>query len=75
MGFSLLLYVEAIFCTFAYYRDLFSYIFLHFLQKYRCVPESGFSADFSIDISIDILIEISIDISIDILIGILLTFA
>ena len=52
---------------------------LHFLQKYRCVPKIGFSADISIDVSIDIfidilidiLIDISIDISIDILIDIL----
>ena len=62
---------------------IFSVIFLHFLQKYRCVPKIGFSADISIDIffdifidiltdifidiSIDILVDISIDISIDIL--------
>ena len=58
---------------------IFSVIFLHFLQKYRCVPKIGFSADISIDVSIDIfidilidiLIDISIDISIDILIDIL----
>ena len=30
-------------------------IFLHFLQKYRCVPKIAFSADISIDIFIDIL--------------------
>ena len=28
-------------------------IFLHFLQKYRCVPKIGFSADISIDILAD----------------------
>ena len=58
---------------------VFSAIFLHFLQTYRCVPKIGFSADISIevsidifiDISIDILIDISIDISIDVLIDIL----
>ena len=27
-------------------QGLFSVIFLHFLQKYRCVPKIGFSADF-----------------------------
>ena len=77
-------------CTFAYDRGLFSVpkigfpadmffvIFLHFLQKYRCVPKIGFSADISIDIFIDIsidilidtLIDIFFDISIDIFIGI-----
>ena len=40
--------------------------FLHFLQKYRCVPKIGFSADNSIDIFIDIFIGIFIDICIDI---------
>ena len=45
--------------------------FLHFLQKYRCVPKIGFSADISIDIFIDILTDIFIDISIDIFIDIL----
>ena len=41
-------------------------IFLHFLQKYRCVPKIAFSADISIDIFIDISVDISIDIVIDI---------
>ena len=62
----------------AHERGLFSVIFLHFLQKYRCVPKIGFSADISIDIFIDIsidilidtLIDIFFDISIDIFIGI-----
>ena len=39
-------------------------IFLHFLQKYRCVPKIGFWADISIDIfmciSIDMFISSSI---------------
>ena len=56
-------------------RGPFSVIFLHFLQKYRCVPKIGFSADISIDIFIDIFIDILadifIDISIDIFIDIL----
>ena len=55
---------------------IFSVIFLYFLQKYRCVPKIGFSADISIDVSIDIyidiLIDILIDISIDIYIDILI---
>ena len=59
-------------CRFAYDRGLFSVIFLHFLQKYRCVPKIGFSADISIDIFIDISIDISIDIFIDISIDILI---
>ena len=41
-------------------------IFLHFLQKYRCVPKIAFSADISIDIFIDISIHFFIGISIDI---------
>ena len=56
-------------------RLTFFVIFLHFLQKYRCVPKIGFSADISIDIFIDIFIDILtdiiIDISIDIFIDIL----
>ena len=28
-----------VFCTFPYDRGLFSVIFLHFLQKYRCVSK------------------------------------
>ena len=48
--------------------------YLHFLQKYRCVPKIGFSADISIDVSIDIFIDMLIEafiyISIDILIDI-----
>ena len=51
-------------------RLTFFVIFLHFLQKYRCVPKIGFSADISIDISIDIFIDICIDIFIDICIDI-----
>ena len=47
-----------LFCMFSYYRGLFSDIFLHFLQKYRCVPKIGFSADISIDIFIDIFTDI-----------------
>ena len=57
---------------FPYDRGLFSVIFLHFLQKYRCVPEIGFSADISIDVSIDIFIDILIDAFIDISIDILI---
>ena len=53
-------------------RGLFSVIFLHFLQKYRCVPKIGFSADISIDVSIDIFIDILIDAFIDISIDILI---
>ena len=53
---------------FAYDRGLFSVIFLHFLQKYRCVPKIGFSADISIDILIDISIDILIGICVDVLI-------
>ena len=34
-----------VFCTFPYDRGLFSVIFLHFAQKYRCVPKIGFPAD------------------------------
>ena len=45
-------------------------ISLHFLQKYRCVPNIGFSADMFIGIVIDV----CIDICIGIFIGILLTF-
>ena len=45
-------------------------MFLHFLQKYRCVPKIGFSADISIDVSIDIFIDIYIDILIDVSIDI-----
>ena len=47
-------------------RLTFFLIFLHFLQKYRCVLKIGFSADISINIFIDIFIVIFIDISIDI---------
>ena len=59
-----------VFCRFAYDRGLSSVIFLHFLQKYRCVPKIGFSADISIDILTDISIDISIAVSIDIFIDI-----
>ena len=45
-----------VFCAFPYDRGLFSVIFLHFAQKYRCVPKIGFSADISIDILVDILL-------------------
>ena len=38
-------------CRFAYDRGLFSVIFLHFLQKYRCVPKIGFSADIFLSFS------------------------
>ena len=51
-------------------RLTFFVIFLHFLQKYRCVPKIGFSADISIDIFIDTLIDIFFDMSIDIFIDI-----
>ena len=61
-------------------RLTFFLIFLHFLQKYRCVPKIGFSADIFIVnsigificISIDIFIVIFIDIHIDIFIVILI---
>ena len=46
-------------------RLTFFVIFLHFLQKYRCVPKIGFSADISIDMSIEISIDFPIDIFID----------
>ena len=52
-------------------RLTFFCVFLHFLQKYRCVPKIGFSADISIDILIYIYIDIYIDIFIDISIDIL----
>ena len=39
----------------------FLYFFLNFLQKYRCVPKIGFSADISIGILIDISIGILTD--------------
>ena len=48
-----------------------SLTFFHFLQKYRCVPKIGFSADISIDIFVDISIDISIGKFIDMLIDIL----
>ena len=41
-------------------RLTFFLIFLHFLQKYRCVLKIGFSADISINIFIDISIDTSI---------------
>ena len=47
-------------------RLTFFLIFLHFLQKYRCVLKIGFSADISINIFLVIFIVISSDISIDI---------
>ena len=76
-------------CTFAYGRGLFSVIFLHFAQKYRCVPKIGFPADIFLiflhflqkyrcvpktGFSADIFIVNSIDIFIGIPIDILLTF-
>ena len=51
-------------------RLTFFLIFLHFLQKYRCVPKIGFSADIFIVNSIGIFICISIDIFIVIFIDI-----
>ena len=48
-------------------RGICSVMFVHFLQKYRCVPKIGCSADISIDILIDISIDILTDIFIDIL--------
>ena len=54
-------------CRAAHERGLFSVIFLHFLQKYHCVPKIGFSADISIHIFIGISIDIFNGISIDIL--------
>ena len=68
----------AVVCLHFSLRGLFSVNFLYFLQKYRCVPKIGFSADISIDVSIDIFIhilidtfiDVSIDISIDILIDV-----
>ena len=35
----------------SYDRGLFSVIFLHFLQNYRCVPKNGFSADIFLSFS------------------------
>ena len=56
-------------CVFSIGFGAFSVIFVHFLQKYRCVSKFGFSADISIDIfigiSIDNSIYMPIDISID----------
>ena len=52
-----------VFCTFAYDRGLFAVMFLHFRQKYRCVPKIGFSADISIDICVGISIDIFIGMS------------
>ena len=40
-----------VFCTFPYDWGPFSVIFLHFLQKYRCVPKIGFSADIFLSFS------------------------
>ena len=85
LGFSILRQCGSILIACAHARGLFSIIFLHFLQKYRCVLKIGFSADISINIFIDIFIDISIgisidisdiciDISIDILIGICVDF-
>ena len=70
----------------AHARGLFSVIFLHFLQKYRCVPKIGFSADIFLSISfiffrsivvylklgsrLTFLLAFFFDISIDILVGI-----
>ena len=48
-------------------RLTFFIIFLHFLQKYRCVPKIGFSAESSIDIFIGIFIGMFYGISIVIL--------
>ena len=58
------------FCGMCVFRISFgtcSVIFFHALQKYRCVPKIGFSADISIDMFIDISIDNLIDILIDIL--------
>ena len=52
-------------CGFCVGFAICAVIFLHFLQKYRCVPKIGFSADIFIDISIDILIGICVDVLID----------
>jgi len=46
-------------------RLAFLVIFLHFLQKYRCVSKFGFSADISIAICVDLSIDISIGILTD----------
>ena len=74
-----------VFCAFPYDRGLFSVIFLHFAQKYRCVPKIGFPDDMfciffhflqkyrcvpKIGFSADISIDIFMCISIDIFIGI-----
>ena len=74
-----------VFLAFAYCRGLFSVIFLHFAQKYRCVPKIGFPADIfliflhflqkyrcvpKIGFSADISIDIFIDILTDIFIDI-----
>ena len=68
--FSILRYVW-VFCV---GFGTFSVIFLHFLQKYRCVPKIGFSADIFIVNSIDISICISIDILLTFLSTFLLAF-
>ena len=54
-GFSILRYV----CVFSIGFGAFSVIVLHFLQKYRCVPQIGFPDAYThcIDISIDILTD------------------
>ena len=49
-------------CRAAHSLGPFSVIFLHFLQKYRCVPKIGFSADMFIANSIYMFVGISIDI-------------
>ena len=84
-GFFYFAVCGGVFCAFPYDRGLFSVIFLHFAQKYRCVPKIGFPADIffiflhflkryryvsKIGFSADISIDNLIDISIDILIGI-----
>ena len=40
-----------VFYRFPYDQGLFSVIFLHFLQKCRCVPKIGFSADMFLSFS------------------------
>ena len=45
LGFLILRYVGVFVVACAYGWGLFSVIFIHFLQQYRCVPKIAFPAD------------------------------
>ena len=68
-----------VFCTFAYSRGLFSVNFLHFLQKYRCVPKIGFPADIFLSFSFiffrSIVVYLKLGSRLTFLLTFLLTFA